>query len=128
MRGLTDWEALSQAVQADRRNGKRVPLTFLIEVTGLDRGGRLFVEETVTSDISETGCRFALKTRIARGDVVAIRLLTRLNPDPEAGKPLLFEIAWAREVGGEWVAGARMLQAANIWHMAFPPGAPPKQT
>jgi hypothetical protein len=127
MHAQTDWAALSEAIQADRRNGKRVSMSFPVEVTGLDNSGRLFVEETVTSDISETGCRFALRTKLVRGAVVAVRLLARLRPDPAAGKPILFEIAWARLVGGEWIAGAKMLQAENLWHMSFPKRSAPEK-
>ena len=52
---LTEWELLSREVMQDRRKGKRVCLTFPIEVSGFDRSGRLFSERTVTQDISEAG-------------------------------------------------------------------------
>jgi len=124
----TNWDQLSQLVENDRRKGKRVPLTFPVEVSGLDGAGRLFVEQTTTSEISEWGCRLKLKTRVVRGDVVAVRLLVKVKPSTEASEPVLFEIAWSEENRGEWLAGARKLQAAELWHVSFPQGPGTKST
>ncbi len=122
METLTEWEKLSREVQQERRKGKRVPLTFPIEISGFDRTARLFSERTKTTDISEVGCRFlAKKTRLAPGDVVAIKLLSRGDEQSSASKPLLFQIIWVqRELEG-WTVGALKLQPENIWHVTFPP-------
>ena len=126
MRTETDWEELSQEAQKDRRKGKRVPLAFPIEVSGFDSTGRLFAECTATSNISESGCRFQVKTQLERGDVVAIKLLSRRNDLAPASKPLLFQIVLvAREAEG-WTAGALQLESENLWHMAFPSSNLPK--
>ena len=126
MRAETDWEELSQEALKDRRKGKRVPLAFPIEVSGFDPTGRLFAECTTTSNISESGCRFQVKTQLERGDVVAIKLLSRRNDLAPASKPLLFQIVWvAREAEG-WTAGALQLESENLWHMAFPSSNLPK--
>jgi hypothetical protein len=120
MDAKTDWEALAQAVQEDRRQGKRVPLTFPIEVSGLDSAGRVFVERTTTADISASGCRFKLGKKVPPGAVVAIRLLTRISPSKDPGLPMLFEIAWVEENAGTWVNGARMLEPKDLWPVQFP--------
>ncbi len=125
MENLTEWEELSQAVMEDRRKGKRVPLAFLIEVSGFDRTGRHFSETTKTSDISEAGCSFRIKAQLEPGDVVAIQLITSKNGQAPASKALLFQIAWARPEPDGWAMGALKLQPENIWHMAFPPSNPP---
>jgi hypothetical protein len=128
MDAKTDWEALAQAVQDDRRQGKRVPLAFPIEVRGLDGAGRPFVERTITSDISAAGCRFKLRKKVSPGEVVAIRLLTRLSASTDPGRPMLFEIAWIEENAGAWVSGAKKLEAKDIWPVEFPgkPATRPK--
>jgi len=126
MEPLTDWDKLSQEAQQDRRRGKRVPLTFPIEVSGFDRTARLFSERTKTSDISEVGCRFQVKTPLSRGDVVAIKLLTRGNEQSPTSKALLFQIAWVQRDPDGWTVGALKLQPENIWHVAFPPTNQPK--
>lgn len=126
MEAQTDWDKLSREVQQDRRRGKRVPLTFSIEVSGFDPTARLFSERTKTSDISEVGCRFRVKTPLSRGDVVAIKLLSRGNEQSPAGKPLLFQIVWVRHDPDGWTVGALKLQPENIWHVTFPPTNQPK--
>ncbi len=128
MSAASDWEAMSREAMEDRRQGKRVPLAFNIEVSGFDHTGRMFSERTVTADVSEAGCRFRLTAQVKRGDVVAIRLIRRKASDPGRSKPLLFQIAWvARERGG-WVAGALKLQPENMWHVTFPPKQPKPPT
>jgi len=117
----TDWEALCHEAMRDRRRGKRVPLTYAIEVSGLDRAGRLFTEHTTTTNISEDGCCFQIKNSLERGDVVAIKLLRCQPEKPLANRSLLFQIAWtARERDG-WFAGAVKLQPETIWPATFPP-------
>ena len=110
---LTDWEKLSQEVHEDRRKHKRVSLTFPIEVSGFDADRRLFCERTVTQDISYTGCRILLKTQVARGDVLAIRLLERGKEGAAPGRPLLFNVIWVARNNEGWLAGALMLQQEN---------------
>jgi hypothetical protein len=104
----------------DRRSGKRIALTFPIEITGLDSTQRLFVERTVTLDVSEIGCRFRLKTQIAKGEVVAVRLIADLAAGPQSKPPVLFEVIWVEQADDGWHAGARNLQPSDIWHMRFP--------
>lgn len=117
---FTDWETLSQEASQDRRRGKRVPLTYSIEVAGFDRSGRLFTERTSTWNVSEDGCGFRIKTPLQRGDVVAIKLVTRQRTDPAVNRSLLFQIAWIAQERDGWNAGAMKLQPESIWHAAFP--------
>ena len=120
MGALTDWETLSQEALQDRRRGKRVPLTYSIEVSGFDRGGRLFTERTSTWDVSEDGCCFRVKTPLQRGDVVAINLVSRQHADRAVNRSLLFQIMWTAQERDGWNAGAMKLQPESIWHATFP--------
>jgi hypothetical protein len=124
MSQTSDWHLLSQLTLEDRRSGKRVSLAFPIEITGLDSSQKLFVERTVTLDVSETGCRFRLKTHLVQGEVVAIRLLTETEATGSAKPPILFEVAWVDHADDEWHAGAKKLQPSDIWHMNFPKKPP----
>ncbi len=123
---LTDWDALSQEALRDRRRGKRVPLAFPIEVSGVDPGGRVFCERTATTDVSEEGCRFYLTAQLKRGDVVAIKLLGPGDEKSRASKPLLFQIVWTAREGDRWAAGALKLQPESIWGVGFPANNSPK--
>jgi len=121
MDGATDWHRLSLETLQDRRSGKRVQLVFPIEVSGFDRTGRLFSEKTKTLDISETGCRFLLKTPLVGGDVIAIRSITKTDSSPAVRKAVLFQVMWASREENAWAVGALKLQAEKIWRVAFPP-------
>jgi hypothetical protein len=112
----------------DRRSGKRVGLAFPIEITGLDSAQRLFVERTITLDVSEIGCRFRLKTHLVPGEVVAIRLIADFEAGPNSKPPVLFEVVWVEHAADEWHAGAKNLQPSDIWHMSFPKKPPRKNS
>ncbi len=124
MNVVTDWETLSREVTRDRRKGKRVNLRFSIEVSGFNRQGVLFAENTETTDISESGCRFALKERVGRGDVVAIKLRNRQGEDRDAAHAELFQIIWRAQDGELWLVGALKLRNDKFWEVSFPPKAP----
>ncbi len=111
-------------ISVDRRSGRRLRLKFSIEVTGLDRAGRLFIERTTTQDISEVGCRFDLYTPVECGNVVAIKLLPPRKVTLPEQKPLLFEIVWAVSRTRGWTVGTRKLESDNIWKVIFPPANP----
>ena len=124
----TDWEQLSKEIQGDRRQHKRVMLAFPVEVSGFDVERRMFCERTTTQDISLSGCRFTLKTPIARGDVVAIRLMGRGQKDAPPGRSLLFSVIWVARENDGWMAGALMLQQEKFWHVEFPDRNNPPET
>jgi len=128
MEPVTDWEALSREINKDRRRGKRVNLKFPIEVSGFNRMGMLFAETTETDDVSESGCRFKLAATVERGDVVAIKLLSRLRPDRSNARAELFQVAWraAQKDDDGWSVGALKLRDDKFWEVNFPPRNPPE--
>jgi PilZ domain len=105
----------------DRRQGKRVVIAFPIEISGFDSAGRIFRERSVTSDVSEQGCKFDLLRELKGGDVIAIQLVSPGKDRPEKSPPLLFEVAWVCPSTHGWAVGASKLQPENIWHLIFPP-------
>ena len=123
-----EWEALSLEAQEDRRKGKRVPHTYPVEVSGLDPAGRLFSERTVTTNVSETGCCFQVKTRLERGAVVAIKLLSRQKETPHPAKAVLFQIIWVAPDADGLTVGTLKLQQEQMWNLAFPPKNLPKHS
>lgn len=125
---LTDWEKLTEGVPQDRRKDKRFLLAFRVEVSGFDPNGRLFCERTVTHDICQAGCRILLKTAVAPGDVVAIRLLSQRREGAAPGRPLLFQVVWVARKEDSWTAGTLMLEQERFWNMAFPDKDNPPDT
>ncbi len=120
MSSPVDWEELSLEASQDRRRERRIPLAFSIEVSGFDQGGRFFTARTVTTDISESGCRFGLKVQVDRGAVVAMKLVNRESSRAFPERPLLFQVARVSQEGDGWVVGAVKLQPESLWCVAFP--------
>jgi hypothetical protein len=123
MKAATNWEELSTEASRDRRREKRIPLAFPVEVSGFDKRGRFFSERTVTVDVSESGCRFQLKTEVERGAVVAIKLVSRHTGQPQPDRPLLFKVARVAQESSGWTLGAAKIQPESLWCVACPPAA-----
>ncbi|MGB6431868.1 MAG: PilZ domain-containing protein [Candidatus Acidiferrales bacterium] len=115
-----DWETLVSEIVSDRRMAKRVNLRYPVEISGFDRAGKLFCEKTFTTDISATGCRAVLQEPLERGDTISIKLLGKLDPDPAAAVPQMFQIAWRAYKEGVWMVGALKLTEDKLWHVDFP--------
>lgn len=122
----SDWEILAQQTTEERRRGKRVNLRFPVEVSGTNGDGKLFCESTFTTDISATGCRVVLNEVVESGDVVSIKLAGKLEPNPAASKPQMFQIAWRIRKDNVWTVGARKLTEGKFWHVDFPEKFPLK--
>jgi hypothetical protein len=115
----TNWNELSTEASHDRRKEMRILLAFPIEVSGFDTDGKFFTERSVTMDISESGCRFQVKSQIERGGVVALKVLQR-NGSGASDRPLLFKVARVIRENDRWTLGAVKLQPESIWCVAFP--------
>jgi hypothetical protein len=116
----TNWEELSREANKDRRRESRVALTFPIEVCGFNRLGRFFTERTTTSDISDGGCKFRLRTEIEREAVLAIRVIARRNGKEIDFRPTLFQVMWLEKRPEGWMMGTMKLQRVALWPVEFP--------
>lgn len=113
---------------SDRRRGNRVSLSFQVEIAGFDSTGTFFHDQTVTTDVSEHGCRFDLLHELQCGDVLLLRLSSRQGGCRETSKPIAFEVAWVVPSAMGWSVGVAKLQHTDLWHMRFPATAPNKTT
>jgi hypothetical protein len=116
---MPHWDPLRVMASLDRRSEKRIPLVFPIRLQGLAPGEGYFSELTFTLDVSENGCRFATRTRLFRGCVVAISVAPRDGSDAPSEKAL-YEVAWTSRRDNGWEVGARRLEQKNIWNVTFP--------
>jgi len=124
-----NWDELLQEVVDDRRRGKRLLLTYPIEISGFDRQGRSFVERTRTLDISESGCRIVTNAPLAPGDVISIRLLVPGGDDvSQETTACPFEVVWVEHFDSGWTAGAQKLAGNKPWKVTFPPDKEPPKT
>jgi hypothetical protein len=104
----------------ERRRTKRIPLCFYIQVSGFTSDGQFFRDLTVTTDVSEGGCRFELAREIELKAPITIQVVHSDGSPPPGSKPLLFEVARIEPSSPGWSVGAAMLQSENIWNMTFP--------
>src|ERR1700733_6570560 len=106
--------------RVERRRTKRMGLRFCIQVTGTDAAGQPFCDRTVTTDVSEEGCRFELLRPVNRGDEIQIRRVPLDAEKPPDGKVLRFMIVRVDASEWGWSVGAEKMQPGNLWRMAFP--------
>jgi hypothetical protein len=78
---------------ANRRREARMPLTFPIEVSGFDRRGHFFTEQSSCSDVGEASCAFRLRTEVPKDAVLAIRSFHWQNNNVLDSRPVLFQVA-----------------------------------
>ena len=116
-----EWETLASEAIKDRRSEIRIQLVFPIEVSGFDRGGKYFIERTMTSNVSENGCRFHIKTEVLNGVMLALKVVSRDSPAIVSGHPLLFQVVRVTRDAEGWTLGVIKFQPENIWCLAFPP-------
>jgi hypothetical protein len=86
-----------------------------IEVSGFDRHGRFFTERTFTSDVSDRGCKFAVRAEVEIRSAVAIRVTRRKRGAELNSRPVLFELVRVEVMDSGWVVAAIKLQAAVLW-------------
>jgi hypothetical protein len=78
---------------ANRRREARMPLTFPIEVSGFDRRGHFFTEQSSCSDVGEASCAFRLRAEVQEDAVLAIRSFHWQNNNVLDSRPVLFQVA-----------------------------------
>jgi hypothetical protein len=91
-----------------------------IGVSGFNREGRYFTEQTATFDVSNLGCRFRLSAEVGKDSVVAIRVSRRENGIAADSPPVLFRLAWVKQTEHGWTVGAEQLQPNRPWSVHFP--------
>jgi hypothetical protein len=94
----------------NRWHEPRLPLTFPIEVSGLDRSGHFFTEQSSCSDVGEASCAFRLHADLEEDAVVAIRSFHWQNHNVLDSRPVLFQLARIEKDGEEWIVATIRLQ------------------
>ena len=96
---------------------ERTAAQFSIEVCGFDRCGRFFTERSETSDVSDGGCKFYLRTEVEREAVVALRVIERYDQRGNGAAPVLFQVAQMERGSSGWTLGALKLRPEDSWPM-----------
>jgi len=123
MQSVVNWDELGIADYHGHRQEPRIALTLRVEVMGFDVDGKFFTELTRTIDISRSGCGFALKRRVSRGGILAIKILDK-DGKPVGYRPFLYQVSRCTPDVLGWTVGAAKLQAESLWSVAFPEAEP----
>jgi hypothetical protein len=105
----------------ERRQGKRIPLFFHVEVSGIGPNGVPYCDHASASDVSDRGCQIHLMREVKSGDLLTMRVVRRKDVAADQEAPFLFQAVWV-EPGDEggWVAGLSALEPGNPWRVNFP--------
>jgi len=104
----------------ERRRRKRLFLSFPVEISGVDKHGRKFMERTKTEDISDAGCRMHIKSPLRSGDFVDIQLVPPPAVRSADGNSMRFQIVWVQPENGGWAIGAKKVDKEKMWKVTFP--------
>jgi hypothetical protein len=93
---------------AERRVETRYPLRLRIDITGVDREGHKFAEQTFTEDVSLTGTRITTSHDIEAGNVLTLNV-------PEFGleAAVIVELIWHND--SKRNAGLKLVDASENW-------------
>src|ERR1700730_5608455 len=105
----------------ERRREERVSVNIPAEVTGIDRAGRLFSEQTFVKDVTDSGCHFETRAQLQCGDIVSVKPLEPAEKIMTNEEYQFFEVMWAANHGSKWTVGTRRLQGEKLANAKFPP-------
>lgn len=97
------------------RGVNSIASAFRVEVCGFNRYGRFFTERTLTSDISDGGCRLSLRVEVEKDSVVALRAIERRNGCELDSRPVLFLVERTVPQPSGWTLGVSKLQPVPVW-------------
>jgi hypothetical protein len=114
------WTDFSKQARGERRRTIRAQVAFPVEVCGYAASGEFFTERAMTVNVSEDGCQLRLRTRVAPGRILGIRVIGSARDGEAAPQTWMFRAKWLRQDGNYWLLGAMKLDPESIWTMNFP--------
>jgi hypothetical protein len=97
-----------QQENQDRRAEVRHSLKLKINVSGVDREGQKFSEQTFTHDVSLSGAKISISHHIEKGSVLTLSV-----PDTKFEAAVIIELVW--QDGKSKSAGLRIVEASDAW-------------
>jgi len=114
----------TQPVRGERRRTLRAHVAFPVEICGYSASGEFFAERAMTVNVSEDGCQIRLRTRVAPGRILGIRVIGFAPEGYAAPQTWMFRAKWLRQDGNYWLLGAMKLDPEIIWATNFPAAQP----
>lgn len=93
----------------------RYNVPFEIEISGVDRNGKVFRERTLTEDVSEWGCGFLLSVELKTDDMIALRVTSGDPKESAERQASLFQVRHVEREKGGWRIGAWKMDAQDVW-------------
>jgi len=106
--------------QHERRQGKRIPLSFQVEVSGIGPNGVPYCDHAAATDVSERGCQLHMSREVKPGDLLTLRVVRRKDAHAAQEAPFLYQAVWVQSSPGGWIAGLAALEPGNPWRVTFP--------
>jgi len=79
-------DLLMASTHQQERRELRYEIPIAIEVSGIDRFGKVFHEDTLTTDVSEWGCGFYIPVEMKVNDIISVHMT-----DPDETEPIKTE-------------------------------------
>jgi hypothetical protein len=98
----------NQESQKDRRSETRYPLKLKLSLSGVDRKGQKFSEESFTTDVSLSGARIGITHQVEPGSVLNV-----VVPDLGVEATVIIEIMW--QDGESKTAGIKLVDVSESW-------------
>lgn len=122
----TGREAKMASIHVDERREARYAIAFDIEVSGMDRDGRVFRQRTTTINVSEWGCGFLCSTQLRKDDIVSIRQIPASAPDHHpAADAVLFQVVRSERTPKGWLVGVWKMDSQRPWSVLLDESAEP---
>jgi hypothetical protein len=105
----------------DRRAYQRILLHSPIEITGVEASGLQFAERAQVENVSDTGCRFTMRSDVHRGGILGVE---PVGPDGEKlaeDYPRLFLIIWVKRKGDRVTVGVGCLTKDELTDVCVHP-------
>jgi PilZ domain len=96
------------------RREQRFEIEIEIEISGVSQIGNLFQERTMTRDISSWGCGFLTSVELKPDDILAIRPISKSDPQAPTRKAV-FQVRRVIREGNGWLVGAWKIDQEDIW-------------
>jgi hypothetical protein len=113
------WKRFGPIPGLEPAREERYSLQVSIEVCGFNLRGRFFTERSATSNVSDGGCKFSLRTQIAPDAIVALRVVSGNERAGQDTSPVLFQVVRVERDSNQWVVGAIKLRSDALWPATF---------
>jgi hypothetical protein len=98
----------------ERRADKRFLLHTWVQITGIDKSGRQFMERSRLEDIGDNGCRFSLQGAVHEGSIIGVMPLGQDGESLVDEFRRLFVVIWIKRKGKCVTVGARSLREDEL--------------